>query len=105
MPGYVCVHVCVHRSNTIQTGQKSSLFSFSSCAPLALLTAIVSPHPPLLPFLLNKGTGKFYLHFLKNVITIIIMMTVLMTITVLVKIKGGVSEMVSSSWGEETSAL
>lgn len=96
----MCVCVCVHRSNTIQTRQKSSsLFSFSSCALLALLTAIVSPSSfTALPSV--RGHGEVLSALFENVMT-----TIMMMIIVLVKIKGGVSERVSSSWGEETSSL
>ncbi len=101
----MCVCVCLRRSNTIQTRQKSSsLFSFSSCALLALLTAIVSPSSfTALPS--ERGHGEVLSALFENVITIITMTTVLMMIIVPVKIKGGVSERVSRSWGEETSAL
>lgn len=97
-----CMCVCVHRNNTIQTWQNSSLFSFSSCA-LALLTAIVSPSSfTVLPS--ERGHGEVLSALFENVITTIIMI-VLMMIIVLMKIKGGDSERVSSSWGEATSAL
>lgn len=96
----LCVSVCVHRSDTVQT----LLFSLSHLVLYLLFLLPLFPHPPLQPHLLNKGKGKFYLHFFENVITII-MMIVLMIIIVSVKIKGGVSERVSSDWGEETSAL
>lgn len=98
----LCVIVCVHRSDTVQT----LLFSLSHLVLYLLFLLPLFPHPPLKPHLLNKGKGKFYLHFFENVIIIIIIiMIVLMTIIVSVKIKGGVSERVSSNWGEEMSAL
>lgn len=98
--GGVCLLVCVcfHRSNAVQSLQKSSLFSFSCCALLALLTAIVSPSSTALPS--ERGHGEVLSALFENVITIIMMM-----ITVMVKIKGGVSERVSRSWGEVMSAL
>lgn len=75
-----------------KTGQKSSLFSFWSCALVALLTAIVSPS--------SLTSGEIYLHFFENVTTIMATV-VLMIAVVMVKTKGGVSERGSISWGEE----
>lgn len=98
-----CCCVCVHRNNMIQTWQNSSLFSFSSCALLALLTAIVSPSS-FTPLPSERRHGEVLSALFENVITTIIMI-VLMMIIVLMKIKGGDSERVSSSWGEATSAL
>lgn len=96
---YVCLLlcVCVYRRDTIW--QKSSLFSFSSCA---LLTAIVSPSSfTALPS--ERGHGEVLSALFEDVITII--MIVLMIIIELVKMKGGVSERVSNTWGELMSAL
>lgn len=98
--------VCLRRSNTIQSNLKNLLlFSLSHLALFSLSLLPLFPHPPLLPCLLSEGTGKFYLHFFENVITLMMMTVVLMIIVVVVEIKGGVSERVSSSRGEETSAL
>lgn len=85
----------------VETGQKSSLFSFSSCALLALLTAILSPYSTALPS--ERGHGEVHFALFKNVITIIIIMIVLMMIIAVVKIKGGVCEGAGSSRGEATS--
>ena len=102
----VCVWLCVCVRSQEQHNSDSAeilllLFSLSHLALFLLFLLPLFPHPPLLPCLLNEGTGKFYLHFLKNVITIIIMMmmVLMMMVTVLVKIKGGESGRVSSSRG------
>lgn len=101
-----CMCVCVYSQEQHNSGSSEIFFSFlflilrSSCSSYCHCF----PHPPLLPCLPNEGTGKFYLHFFENVITIIMTMIVLMIIIVLVVTKGAESERVSSSWGEATSA-
>lgn len=99
----MCVCVCVN--NTIQTQQNSSsLFSFSSCALLALLTAIVSPSSfTALPS--ERGHRDLLSALFENVITTIMMIVLMMMIMGLMEIKGGESERVCSSWGEATPAL
>lgn len=67
-----CVRACAC-FGAMQRGQKSSLFSFSSCAPL---TAIVSPssfYCPAFEMTAQRGERSICT-FLTNVITIIILM-------------------------------
>lgn len=98
-----CLCVRSKRQHSSKLGGNLLLFSLSPLALFLLFLLPLFPHP-LLPCLLNEGAGEVLSALFENVITIIMMMIVLMMITVLVKIKGGVSEGVSGSWGEVTSA-
>lgn len=101
---YVCVRAFTGATQ-FRLGRNLLLFSLSHLALFLLFLLPLFPPSSCTALPSERGRREVLSALFENVITIIMMMTVLMMIIVPVKTKGGVSERVSSSWGEETSAL